>query len=106
MKAIISTVLAQEIVSADEVKAKLESFGLTCKEPERLKHRPKVLALRFGGEHDTLRWKRGTAIPEHSDEMTFFHMCKVDGPFSHLQLAMRDSRSPKKTCDCGDQRMG
>ena len=65
MKAIISTLLAQEeqtmkatssdiddiyviedIVSADEVKTKLEYFGLTCKDPERLKHRAKVLGLK------------------------------------------------------------
>ena len=57
MKAIVSTVLAQEertmkatssyindiyvneeVISADEVKANLESFGLTCKDPEYLKH--------------------------------------------------------------------
>ena len=65
MKGIVSTVLAQEertmkatssyiddiyvnveIVSVDEVKVKLESFGLTCKDPERLKHGAKVLGLR------------------------------------------------------------
>ena len=65
LKAIVSTVLAQEertmeamssyiddiyvneeIVSVDEVKAKLESFGLTCKNPEHLKHRAKVLGLK------------------------------------------------------------
>ena len=58
MKAIVSTVLTQEeqtmkavssyiddiyvnedIVFVDEVKTKLECFGLTCKVPERLKHR-------------------------------------------------------------------
>ena len=65
MKAIISTVLPQEeqmmkvtssyiddiyvnedIVSADEVKTRLESFGLTCKDPERLKHGAKLLVLK------------------------------------------------------------
>ena len=62
VKAIISTVLAQEeqtinatssyindiyvnedTVSVDEVKTKLESFDQTCKDPEHLKHRAKVL---------------------------------------------------------------
>ena len=65
MKAIVSTVLMQEeqtmkvmssyindiyvnekVISADEVKAKLESFGLTCKDPECLKHRAKALGLK------------------------------------------------------------
>ena len=89
MKAIVSTVLAQEertmeamspyiddiyvneeIQSADEVKAKLESFGLACKDPERLKHKAKLLGLTVWGEHDTLRWKRRTEIPEPPAEMT------------------------------------
>ena len=55
------TYVNEEIVSADEVKAKLESF---CKDPERLKHGAKVQSLKVWGEHDTLRWKRGTAISE------------------------------------------
>ena len=71
MKAIVSTVLAQkertmkamsfyindiyeEVISADEVKVKLESFGLTCKDPEHLKHRAKVLGLKVWGERDTV----------------------------------------------------
>ena len=89
MKAIVGKVLAQEeraveatssyidsiyvneeIVSTDEVQAKLESFGLTCKDPERLKHGAKVLRLKVGREHDTLPWKRGTAVPEPPAEMT------------------------------------
>ena len=37
--------LNEEIVSAEKVKAKLESFGLTCKDPERLKHRAKVMSV-------------------------------------------------------------
>ena len=54
----------EEVISVDEVKAKLESFGLTCKDPGRLKHGAKVLGPKVWGERDTLRWKRGTAIPE------------------------------------------
>ena len=68
----------EKIISADEVKAKLEYFGLTCKDSERLKHRAKALGLKVWGERDTLRWKRGTAIPEPSAEMTrrtMFSMC-------------------------------
>ena len=76
MKAIASTVLAQEewmmkamssyiddiyvneeVISAAEVKVKLESFGLTCKDPECLKHGAKVLGLKVCGECDTLCWK-------------------------------------------------
>ena len=37
----------EEVISADEVKAKLESFGLTCKDPEHLKHGAKVLGLKI-----------------------------------------------------------
>ena len=66
MKPIVSTVLAQEeqtmkamsvyiddinmneeIVSVDEVMAKLESFGLTYKDPEHLKHGAKVLGFKI-----------------------------------------------------------
>ena len=68
MKAIITTVLAQEewmmkemssyiddiyvneeVISADEVKAKSESFGLTCKASECLKDGAKVLGLKVWG---------------------------------------------------------
>ena len=28
----------EDIMSADEIKTRLESFGLTCKDPERIKH--------------------------------------------------------------------
>ena len=89
MKTIVSTVLAQEermmkatssyiddiyvneeVISVDKVKVKLESFGLTCKDPECLKYGAKVLGLKVWGEHDTLRWKQGTAIPETPAEMT------------------------------------
>ena len=70
MKAIVSIVLAQEeqtmkamsfyiddiyvneeITSVDEVKAKLESFGLTCQDPERLKYGTKVLGLKNSSLH-------------------------------------------------------
>ena len=98
MKAIVSTVLEQEegtmkatssyindiysneeVISADEVKAKLESFGLTCKDPECLKYKVKVLGLKVWEQRETLRWKRGTAIPETPAEMTqctVFSMCE------------------------------
>ena len=104
IKAIISTVLVQEEwmmkatssfiddiyvneeeISADEAKAKLESFSLTCKDPECQKLGAKVLGLKVWGEHDTLRWKRGTAIPEAPAEITrrtVFSMCgKLVGHF-------------------------
>ncbi len=43
----------EEVISVDEVKAKLEywSWSLTCKDPEHLKHRAKVLGLKV--------WRRG-----------------------------------------------
>ena len=64
------TYVNEEIISADEVKTKLESFGLTYKDPKRLKHRPKMLGPKVWGECDTLFWKQGTAIPEPPAEMT------------------------------------
>ena len=60
----------EEIIFADQVMVKLESFGLTCKETERLKHRVKELGLKVWRECNTLCWKRGTAIPEPPAEMT------------------------------------
>ena len=39
-------------------------------DPERPKHGAKVLGLKVCGEHDTLRWKQGTAILEPPAEMT------------------------------------
>ena len=75
----------EEVIFTDEVKAKLESFGLTCKDPERLKHRTKVLGLNIWWECHILRWKRGTAIPESFAEITrrtMFSMCgKLVGHF-------------------------
>ena len=75
----------EEVISVDEVKAKLESFGLTCNDPDYLKHRANVQGLKVWGERDTLCWKRGTAIPEPLAEMTqctVFSMCgKLVGHF-------------------------
>ena len=68
----------EDIVSANEVKTKLESFGLTYKDSEHLKHRAKMLGLKVWVERDTLCWKQGTAIPESPAEMTqhtFFTIC-------------------------------
>ena len=47
----------EEVISADEVKVKLESFGLICQDPERLKHVAKVQGIKVCGEHGTLCWK-------------------------------------------------
>ena len=44
----------EEVISVDEVEVKLESFGLSCKDAERLKHGAKVLSLKVWGEHTTL----------------------------------------------------
>ena len=76
MKSIIKTVLVQEkltmkamssyldnifgnidVMSADKIKMKLESFGFTCKDSERLKHGALVLGPKVWEEHNTLRWK-------------------------------------------------
>ena len=75
------TYVNKDMVSADDVKMKLESFGLTCKDPERLKHEAKGL-----GKWDTLHWKQETAIPESPAEMTrrsMFSICgKLVGHFA------------------------
>ena len=127
MKVIVSTVLVQEeqtmkmmssysddiyvneeVISADKVKVKLKSFGLTCKDPECLKHGAKVLGLKVWREHDTLHWKWGTAIPEPPAEMTLhtaFSMCgKLMGHFSVCGW-LRMIASSKKMRDCDDQGM-
>ena len=49
----------EDVMSADKVKRKLETFGLTSKDPKRLKNGATVLGLEVWGEHGTLRWKRG-----------------------------------------------
>ena len=36
----------EEVISVDEVEVKLESFGLSCKDAEHLKHGGKVLSLK------------------------------------------------------------
>ena len=56
MKATLSYIddiyVNEEVISADKVKVKLESFGLTCKDLEHLKHGAKVLCLKsLGGAH-------------------------------------------------------
>ena len=118
MKVIVSTAVAQEewmmkatssyiddiyvnveVISVDEVKVKSESFGLTYKDPQCLKHGAKVLGLKIlGGVRHLMLEVRTTH--------RIFHVWEVGRPLPHLQLATHDSRSPKKTCDCGDQGMG
>ena len=52
------------ILPADEVKSKQESFGLTIKDPMRLKEGTLVLRLEVWLEHNSLRWKWGRSVPE------------------------------------------
>ena len=37
----------EEIMPADEVKTRVESFSLTCKNPERQRHEALMLGLRL-----------------------------------------------------------
>ena len=47
MKATLSYIddiyVNEEVISANKVKVKLESFSLTCKDPEHLKHGAKLI---------------------------------------------------------------
>jgi len=104
MKAIVNAVLTQEepmrkatsayvddiyvnedVMSADKVRRKLETFGLTSKDPKRLKNGATVLGLEVWWEHGTLRWKRGGPVPEVPNMLTrriIFSVCgKLVGHF-------------------------
>ena len=63
----------------DEVKSRLESFGLASQDPTRLRDGAVVLGLKVWGKHNTLRWKQWNSIPELSVTLTLrtvFSICK------------------------------
>ena len=74
------------ILSAQAVKEHFESFGLTCKEPERLPDGAKVLGLRVSGSEEGLHWRRGGNIPGVLSNVTrqsVFSVCgKLVGHYS------------------------
>ena len=89
MKAIFNAVLSQEekvkegtsaylddiyvtedIVSSLHVKAKLNQFGLICKDPERLEDGARVLGLDVHRKQGSLRWRRRAALLEIPDALT------------------------------------
>ena len=74
----------QGILSAQAVKEHFESFGLTCKEPERLQDGEKVLGLRVSSSEVGLRWRRGgdvLGVPSNvTRQSVFFSLWKAGGP--------------------------
>ena len=67
------------ILSAQVVKEHFESFGLTCKEPERLWEGAKVLGLHVSGSQEGLRWRRGGNIPGVLSNVTCWSVFSVCG---------------------------
>ena len=54
----------EDVVSSSRVRSQLAKFGLICKDPERLEDGSCVLGLNVRQERGTLKWGRGTAVPE------------------------------------------
>ena len=66
------------ILSAQAVKKHFESFGLTCKELERLWDEAKVLGLHVSGSEEGLRWRRGddvSGVPSNVMRRSVFSVC-------------------------------
>ena len=81
----------ESILFAQVVKKHFESFGLTCKDPERLRDGAKVLGLRVSGSEEGLRWRRGGDVPgvsvqRHASER-FLCLQKAGGPLPCVWLA-------------------
>ena len=74
----------EDELSVDEVKSRLESFGLASKDSTRLRDGV-VLGLKVWGEHNTLQWKWGNLILELPVTLmrhTIFSICgKLVGYF-------------------------
>ena len=74
------------ILSAEAVKENFESFGLTCKEPERLQDGAKVLGLLVSGSEEGLCWRRGAdapGVPSNVTRRSVFSVCgKLVGHFT------------------------
>ena len=60
----------EDVVSSSRVRSQLAKFGLICKDPERLEDGTRVLGLNVRQERGTLKWGRGTAVPEVPDVFT------------------------------------
>ena len=68
----------EDVVSSSRVRSQLAKFGLICKDPERLEDGTRVLGLNIRQERGTLKWQRGTAVPEVPDVFTrraVFSLC-------------------------------
>ena len=73
MSAYVNDIFIDEsIVSAARVWQHLADYGLVCKDPEWLRDGVKVLGLQVWGEDDSLRWKRGSKVPEILRIVTYF----------------------------------
>ena len=75
----------ESILSSQPVKKYFESFRLTCKEPDPLQDRVKVLGLHISGNGERLCWRRGGDIPKVlpviSHWSSFFIYGKLVGHF-------------------------
>ena len=67
------------ILSAQAIKEYFESFGLTCKELERLQDGAKVLGLCVSSSEEGLHWRRGGDVPGVLSNVTrqsVFSVCR------------------------------
>ena len=98
------------ILSAQVVKEHFESFGLMCKEPERLQDGAKVLGLRVSSSEEGLHWRRGGDVPGGSIQRhaleRFLCLQKAGGPLPHVWLAHGGGGVYKMTCNISIVRVG
>ena len=76
--AYLDDIYMNEDVSSSRVRSQLAKFGLICKDPEHLEDGTRVLGLNVRQERGTLKWGRGTAVPEVPDVFTrraIFSLC-------------------------------
>lgn len=60
----------ENVISVEEVKNFLGSFGLSCKDPKAVVG-GKVFGLKIGDEHDEIIWfKRGNSLPVVGEDLS------------------------------------
>ena len=69
----------EDVMPAIHVREHLARFGLECKDQERLEDGVRVLGFAVAIEHDKLRWKRGSRVPDAPDivpRRAVFSLCR------------------------------
>ena len=96
----------EDILSADEVKSRLESFSLSSKDPTRLRDGAIVLGVKVweGVQHTAVEVRKLSSRTHYTDAThSIFYLWEVPGTFSCPQVASCSYSNDKKMSKHGNE---